>query len=94
MLTAILDLSLRPDDLEASLATLREILVDTRAFPGCAGVEVLVDTTDPTHVVVFERWDSDEADAAYRAWRAGEGASGLGDLLAAPPTLTRFHTVD
>jgi hypothetical protein len=33
-----------------------------------------------------------EHDAAYRAWRAGDGASGLAELLAAPPVLTHFET--
>ena len=34
-----------------------------------------------------------EHDDAYRGWRAGPGASGLGDYLAGPPTLTRFTDV-
>ena len=70
---------------------LRDILSDTRAFDGCLGVEVLVDSQNPAHVLVEEQWASLGHDAAYRAWRAGDGASGLDELLAAPPVLTHLE---
>ena len=74
-------------------AVLRDILTDTRAFDGCLGVDVLVDSNGSG--ALPRRWNSGrplEHDAAYRAWRAGDGASGLGELLAAPPVLTHFET--
>jgi quinol monooxygenase YgiN len=91
-ITAHLDLILKPESLPTAPARLREILADTRAFDGCLGVNVLIDNNNPAHVLVVERWASMDHDAAYRAWRAGEGASGLGELLAAPPVLTHFET--
>lgn len=90
--TAHLDLTLKTESLPTAPAVLRGILADTRAFDGCLGVDVLVDNSNPAHVLVVERWASMDHDAAYRAWRAGEGASGLGELLAAPPVLTHFET--
>ncbi|WP_344366240.1 putative quinol monooxygenase, partial [Arthrobacter humicola] len=82
--TAHLDLKLKPEAVPTAPAVLREILTDTRAFDGCLGVDVLVDSNDPAHFLVVEQWASLEHDAAYRTWRAGDGASGLGELLAAP----------
>jgi quinol monooxygenase YgiN len=70
------------------MRVLNDILVATRGFAGNEGVEVLVDTADPAHVIVHETWASLEADSAYRAWRAGEGANDLGSVLAAAPVLT------
>jgi quinol monooxygenase YgiN len=91
-ITAHLDLFLKAEILDSAPATLRKILNDTRAFDGCLGVEVLVDSKDPAHVLVVERWASMAHDSAYRTWRAGAaGASGLGALLAAPPVLTHFE---
>lgn len=90
--TAHLDLNLKSEALPDAPAVLRQILSDTRAFDGCLGVDVLVDSKDPAHILVVERWASLEHDAAYRAWRAGEGASNLGELLAVAPTLTYFET--
>ena len=90
--TAHLDLRIKAESLPTAPAVLQDILSDTRAFDGCLAVDVLVDTDDPAHVVVVEQWASLEHDSAYRRWRAGDGASGLGDLLAAPPVLTRFET--
>jgi quinol monooxygenase YgiN len=88
-ITSILELQLKPDSLENANEVIRETLVATRAFDGCQGVTVLVDTDDPTHVVLFETWESIDHDRAYRAWRATpEGASGLGGILAAAPKLT------
>ena len=89
--TAILDLQLRADALDRANDVMRETLTATRAFPGCLGVTVLLDRADPTHVAVYEQWESAEADAAYRTWRTTEaGASDLRTVLAAPPNLTVF----
>jgi quinol monooxygenase YgiN len=88
---AILDLKLKADALDRANDVMRETLTATRAFPGCLGVTVLVDSADPTHVAAYEEWESLEADAAYRQWRTTkEGASDLGSVLAAAPTLTKF----
>jgi quinol monooxygenase YgiN len=91
-ITAHLDLTLKADSLPTAPAVLRDILAATRAFDGCLGVAVLADSADPVHFLVMERWASLEHDSAYRAWRAADGASALGDLLAAPPVLTHFAT--
>jgi len=91
-LTVLLDLQLKPESTAAAPAMLREILAQTRVFDGCLGVDVLIDTENATHVILLERWATAEADAAYRDWRAGAGATELGSLLAGPPTITQFET--
>ena len=74
---ALLAVRLRPESASEALDVLDEVLVATREFAGCLGVEVVVQADDPGHVLVLERWASMEADAAYRAWRASEGSSPL-----------------
>lgn len=91
-LIVILDLRLKAEAVLAAPAMLREILTETRAFDGCLGVEVLVDTEDAAHMILFERWASAESDAAYRAWRAGAGATDLGSLLESVPLVSQFET--
>ncbi|MBG6214812.1 quinol monooxygenase YgiN [Cryobacterium sp. CAN_C3] len=91
-LTVFLDLQLKPEAVAAAPAMLREILAQTRAFDGCLGVDVLVDTESATHVILLERWASAEADAIYREWRAGAGATELGSLLASAPKISQFET--
>jgi quinol monooxygenase YgiN len=93
--TAILDLQLKAEALDKANEIIHATLVATRAFPGCLGVTVLVDAADRTHVAVYEQWESPEHDAAYRAWRAtADGASDLGTVLAAAPTLTLFTVAE
>ncbi len=92
---AILDVRVSEDALDSAPALITSILEATRAFPGSLGVEVAVDADDPAHFLFVERWDSIESDDAYRAFRATpEGASGLGDILAAAPVLTRAVLTD
>ena len=80
---AILDLQLNADSLDKANQIINETLKATRAFPGCLGVTVLIDSGDPAHVVLYETWESIERDRAYRAWRATpEGASDLGTIVA------------
>ena len=94
-ITAFLELRLKPEALNQGLhAELHSILSDTRAFEGCLGVEVLIDTADPTHLVAVETWASEEHDAAYRAWRAGDGQTNLASFLVSPPVLTKFASAD
>ena len=93
--TAILDLQLKAEALDKANEIIHATLIATRAFPGCLGVTVLVDSDDPAHVVLHEMWESIEHDRAYRAWRAtGEGASDLGSILAAAPKLTLFTVAE
>ena len=90
-ITSVLELTLKPEAVADAPAIITQTLQATRAFEGCLGVEVLVDTVDETRVVLLERWESIEHDDAYRAWRATpEGASQLGTLVAAPLKLTRY----
>ncbi len=94
-ITAILELQLKADSLETADEVIHATLTDTRAFPGCLGVTVLVDSGDPAHVVLYETWESIEHDRAYRAWRATpEGASDLGSIMAAAPKLTLFTVAE
>lgn len=90
-ITSLLELRLRAEALDDALDVLERTLLDTRSRPGCEGVDVMVDVTDPTHVVVVERWASLEDDDAYRAWRATpDGASDLARVVSAAPVLTRL----
>ena len=94
-ITAILELQLKADSLETADEVIRATLTDTRAFPGCLGVTVLVDSGDPAHVLLYETWESIEHDRAYRAWRATpEGASDLGSIMAVAPKLTLFTVAE
>ncbi len=91
-LTALLDLTLKPEAVSTALPIIHETLAATRAFDGCLGVDVLADTADPAHIVIIERWDSVDSDAAYRSWRATpDGASALRTILAGPPRLTKYN---
>ena len=92
---AVLDLQLKADSLETAHKVIHATLTDTRAFPGCVDVTVLVDSDDPAHVILYETWESIEHDRAYRAWRASaEGASDLGSILAAAPKLSLFTVAE
>ncbi len=93
-LTVLLDLHLKPEAIAGAPAMLRDILAGTRAFDGCLGVEVLVDAGDPAHLILMERWASAPADAAYREWRAGAGATELGSLLVSGAQVAHFTTAN
>lgn len=80
---ALLELTVKPDVADTAASVITETLTATRAFAGSLGVDVVVDEANPLHYILIERWESLEADAAYRAWRATpEGASRLGEIVA------------
>lgn len=89
-ITAIFEIRLNPSAVTEATGVISDAVRDTRAFPGCESVEVLQSTDDPQRIIVLERWKSVEHDAAYRQWRAGDGAiAALPGLLAEPPELVR-----
>ncbi len=90
-ITAILELTIKTESVGDAVGVIDETLVKTRAFPGNLGVDVVVDTEDPAHYLLIERWESIEADRAYREFRrTPEGVSGLGSILDGPPKLTLY----
>ncbi|MGW0044421.1 putative quinol monooxygenase [Rhodococcus sp. NPDC003348] len=93
-LIAVLELTFKPDALDTAREVMTRVLKETRAFPGCQGVDAVIDAKDPNTWRFIETWESAEHDAAYRKFRAGEGAiTDLGPLLAGAPSLTS-GTVD
>lgn len=94
-LTTLFDFHVRPDAVPTAAAVIADTLVATRAFPGCLGIDVIVDVADETHFVLVEHWDGPESDAAYRAWRSTpEGRSSLSGIVDGRPTATLFTSVD
>lgn len=80
--------------LEEGKAKLGEILIDTRKFEGCLGVEVISDTQDAEHFVLVESWESAENYSKYSAWRATDGKTNLGTYFAGPPSITVYEVTD
>jgi quinol monooxygenase YgiN len=77
------------------ISILRRTLVDTRARQGCESVSVHRDQARPNTVLLVERWATREDDDAYRAWRAGEGATPeMAPLVAARPIVRYYDDVD
>jgi quinol monooxygenase YgiN len=93
--TVLLELRFKPESVSEGTELFRRELVKTRAFDGNLVTDVLVDEDDETHWVIYESWESVEADEAYRSFRAGEGKiTELPALLAAPAVKTRYTTSD
>jgi quinol monooxygenase YgiN len=93
--TVTLELRFKPDEVGAARELMGRVLQDTRAFDGNVRTDVLFDEDDEAHWLIYELWETVEADEAYRAFRAGEGKiTQLPPLLAAPPVKIRYHTSD
>jgi quinol monooxygenase YgiN len=91
----LLELRFKAESLSEATEVFRRELVKTRAFDGNLVTDVLVDSVDETHWIIYELWESVEHDDAYRAFRAGDGKiTDLPPLLAAPPVKTRYNTSD
>jgi quinol monooxygenase YgiN len=92
-ITVILELKFKPDAVPAARDLMGRTLQVTRAFDGNLRTDVLVDSDDEAHWLIYELWDTVEHDEAYRNFRAGEGrVAELPPLLAAPPVKTRYET--
>ena len=94
-ITVLLELRFKPEAVPAARDLMRRTLQVTRAFDGNLRTDVLTDQDDETHWIIYELWETVEADEAYRAFRAGEGKiTQLPPLLAAAPVKVRYLTSD
>jgi len=90
-----LELRFKPDQVAAARELMGRELQHTRAFDGNLQTDTLIDADDEAHWLIYEIWESVEADDAYRAFRAGEGKiTQLPPLLAAPPVKIRYNPSD
>lgn len=93
--TVLLEFKLKAEALAEARELMGRELQATRAFDGNLATDVIVDEDDPTHWIIYERWESVEQDEAYRSFRAGEGKiTALPALLAVPPVKTRYLDTD
>ena len=91
--TVTLELRFTPDAVDAGRELMGRVLQDTRGCDGNVRTDVLIDEDDEAHWLIYELWETVEADEAYRAFRAGEGKiTQLPPLLAAPPVKIRYAT--
>jgi len=72
-ITVLLELKFKTESLAEAREVFRRELVKTRAFDGNLVTDVLVDSDDESHWVIYESWASVEDDDAYRRFRAGRG---------------------
>lgn len=90
-ITSIVSLTFRPEAVAEAAEVVRTSLELARSFEGNLGIDVLVNHSDNTRWLLVERWDSEDSDAAYRAYRAEKGIkSALGPLLAGVPEVVRY----
>ena len=65
--TVTLELKFKPDEVAAGRELMGRVLQDTRAFDGNVQTDVLVDEDDEAHWLIYELWETVEADEAYRS---------------------------
>ena len=90
----LFDFKFNPEITSEGKETLSQILVDTRKFDGCLGIDVIQDVKDEQHFVLLESWETKEHYGRYSAWRAGEGKTNLGSFFAAPPSITIYEVTE
>ena len=64
--TVTLELRFKPDEVAAGRELMGRVLQDTRAFDGNVRTDVLIDEDDEAHWLIYELWETVEADEAYR----------------------------
>lgn len=85
-LVVLSELTVRPDQLEGFLEYTIANLPLSRSYPGNVTFEILTNETEPSKVIFYEVWESQQAQQAYMAWRvqAGDLTKLLSFLVAEP----------
>jgi quinol monooxygenase YgiN len=90
-----LDLKVQPGKGAGLVEMFKSLLVETRTRQGALRIELVVDQDDSDHLVIYENWETKEDHQSYMGWRQERGdLDKLGEVLAAPPTVTYFDIAD
>jgi quinol monooxygenase YgiN len=93
--TVVLEIKLKSDMIDVGKQTFKAILPDTRAYDGCAGVDVIENQDEAGNLVLIESWESRAKYEKYLGWRAETGAlEKLGALCEGAPSIRFFDSVD
>ncbi len=81
-------LTAKPGAEETVQDALSELVVPTRAEPGCLGYELYRSAADPSTFVTIETWRSqDDLDAHMQTPHIARALQATGDALAHPPAI-------
>ena len=69
----LLEVSLKPENVNDFTNFMKNELHHTRGFDGCNGLTVHKNQDDPTNLVIVEDWDSRQQYEKYLAWRTEKG---------------------
>jgi len=93
--SVILEVKAKPGAGKDVLASLKEMLPDTRRYDGCRGFDTYQDQDNPDTVVLIGQWESRGHHEKYLAWRQETGAvDKFVALLEGPPNLRYFDLTD
>lgn len=89
--TILLELKVKPECIDDTIAGLTGMLPETRQFEGCIEVYAHQDQDNPTTILAIQKWESRAAYKKYFAWRTETGTiDALGAWISEPPTLRYF----
>ena len=75
-------------DADALLSVLAKYVVLTRGHPGCRNVDLCASVTTPERLVIIQKWESPEAQAAhFDSADMVEMAQACAGILARPPQI-------
>jgi len=80
------------DERAAYLSCVADVVPSARAAPGCLEFVQVADPVEPDRIVVFERWESDDALLAFRG--QGQGVDDTPELLDADVSKYRISAVE
>ena len=83
--TITLELTLKPEAIDAFCAGMRDAIKDTATRQGFRDIRIVRHAHEP-RVLFVETWDSEADYDAYIAWRQSTGAmDAMAQIIAAPP---------
>ena len=91
----MVNLSIKEDSVEDFKNFFKEIISDTRSHQGCQGVQLYQNKESPSKFTIHAKWDSEESQKKYMAWRMETGSfDKLEPMLSGPITMNFYNIVD
>ena len=92
---AMVNLAIKEESVDDFKKFFKEIISDTRSHQGCQGIQLYQSKESPTKFTIHAKWDSEEAQKKYMAWRMETGSfNELEPMLSEPLSMKFFDVVD
>ena len=89
----MVNLSIKEKSIEEFKKFFKQIIPETRSHQGCQGIQLYQSKESPTKFTIHAKWNSEEEQKKYMAWRMETGSFDKLEPMLSEPFSMQFYEI-